>query len=637
MLATYLFWALLLLPGLALLERFAKAELERGLLSAVALGYLASFALLSPFSVACYALHLPVSVFSAAVTAAELLGLTWLARPARLRALGRAFAPDLGVGALVLLALLIASARVGGWLDGDATYHLARVRDLLDHRMSNHDIYLDAPYFSYAYHTNLVHALYASATQLGAHDPLLVWYASLPWAKLVLAAGHYHLAHVLLRMRWAAWLLALGVLAARAGETYTLYPNLLAVSWLAPVMLAVAFRAHEADAEHGRCLGLLAIASFVASEVHALYWAIACVALVPWLAVCALRLLRADRARAGFLALCGLMLLCGAPFALYARFGGQPSVEQTSAGLAEVELDLPEAEASPQPSVQPTQQPKARRSKDPALGGHLEKQLERSADGKLWLPVQAAGGWAFVLLGAGAVCLLVFWPVRFAPGWLALAAAAVSLCALPLLPPACALAVKLLPDFGVARMITLGSSLLLAGMAAVLAHAVEHNVPRAWARAAVSSLAVAAATQLPAQAPRSFAAHVHAVLADERARHELLDQHRARRALLRAHLPRGTALLATLREARYAVMLHDVRVVAADRGHGHVPGLEQRRRQVERMTEPSTPWPVRSELLRHYDLRFLLFRDKQAGRFRWASRSGTLIGQAGGLQLYRLR
>jgi hypothetical protein len=640
MLATCAFWALLLLPGLAVVQRFAPAELERGLLSAVALGYAASFLLLSPCSVLCYVCELPVWVFSATVAASVVLGALALGRASVLRALGRAFAPDLGPAALLLAVHLVMAARLGGWLDGDATYHVGRIRDLLDHGMNNRDIYLAEPHFSPAYHTNLLHALYAAATQLGTRDPLLVWFASLPWAKLVIAAGHYHLAHVVLRKRWAAWLVVLGVCASRAGETYSLYPNLIAVGWLAPTLLGAAFGALEPTAERGRSMLYVALGSFLLAEVHALYWAIACVALGPLFALHSVHSILARRAegsnggsRARFFGLCALALLAGAPFSLVGRFGGRPSEQQEQAAKAAVTLPF----ASPESSKPLTGKSAELHPDDErAAGGHLEKELERRADGRLGLRVADAGGASFLLLGFGALAGCVLWRGAAREPMLALGSAAVMLAAIPLQPSLATLASLAMPQFGVARMITLASSLLLVAIGGLLANVVDRFAGSTGVRLAVTALATAAATQLPAQAPRSFSAHVQSVLAGPGERLQLLNEHWARRELLRAHVPAGERILATLREGRYAVMLHDVHVVAADRGDGQVPSIAVLRRHVIVMTEARTPWPERAALLQHYGLRFVLYRDKHVSRFRWALQHGRLLGAAGGLQLAQL-
>jgi hypothetical protein len=636
MLQTYVFWASLFLPGFVVIRAFAPAELERGLLSAVALGYAGSFCVLSPFALLCYLLHLPVGVMSCAVAACVALALFWLLHSGGRGSLVRLGACEPSLPWVLLSALLVLDARVGGWLDGDATYHVGRIRDLLDHGFSNRDIYLAKPYFAYAYHTNLVHALYAVATQLTRSDLLPVWFASLPWAKLVIAGGHYHLAHVLFQKRWAAWLVALGVLVARAGETYSVYPNLLAVGWLLPLLLAFGFAAHEPDADRTRTLLGIGLGSVLLGEVHSLYIAFACIALLPLLLLRAV-VLRAQRKPARFFALCIVCLLAGAPFAWIARYGGQPSDKQLRAALA----DSPTLPALPTlPSREPSRD-KSDKPKSPALqagGGHLEKQLAKRADDRRALPLASAGGATFLLLGLASLGFCLLRPEPFRPRMLALSAAAVSLLVIPFEPSLCALLMAHgFPGFGVARMVTLSSSLLFVAIGGALAALVERLTSRTALHNTVIALSTLAATQLLGHAPRSFAEHLHNAFEDETQRHSLLDQHRARRALLKAYVPAGTTVLTTLRDARYLVMLHDVHVIAADRGHARIPDLDVRQKSVELMTAARLDWPLRAELLRHYRARFVVYRDKHASRFSWTRAHGEYLGQAGGLHLVRLR
>ena len=56
------FWLILGLPGYALLRRYAPRSFEGGGPSVLSLSYLASFALLTPISLAGYALRLQISV-----------------------------------------------------------------------------------------------------------------------------------------------------------------------------------------------------------------------------------------------------------------------------------------------------------------------------------------------------------------------------------------------------------------------------------------------------------------------------------------------------------------------------------------------------------------------------------------------
>jgi hypothetical protein len=659
MLETCAFWALLWLPGFALVRALAPAELERGLLSAVALGYAASFTLLMPVSLLCYALALPAWVMSAATALCITLGLVAWLRKQAWHTLVQLFRRESPLALLLLVALLVLAGRAGGWLDGDATFHLGRIRDLLDHGFSNHDIYLEQPYFAYAYHTNLLHAVYAAAVQLTRADPLVVWYASLPWAKLVIAGGHYHLAHVLCRKPWAAWLVAIAVSVMCAGETYAIYPNLLAVGWLLPLVLAIGFEAHEVDAGvgngarddaskraplatllkrvDGRVAGLV-LGCMLLVQVHALYWVFALLALAPLLLVHALLVLRRSPHRARLLASCLVALLAGAPWAWVARYGGQPSPAQTAAALAAARA-LP---VVPQPEKSSAADTSTSAAANEGVaqqggGGHLEKQLVRGPDGRRALPLSSAGGLALLIGGLLALAVALWRPVPLQPRMLALAAALLPCLALPLVPALCELPVALgLPDFGVARLITIADSLLVVAIAAALAPLLDRLRPSWLVHNAALAAAILAASVLPGHAPRTFREYFVDTLADEAHRHSQLDLQRARRALLDAYVPAGETVLATLRDARYVVMLRDLRVIAVDRGHGLVPDITQRRSHVELMTQARLPWPMRVQFLQHYRVHYVIYRDKHHARFAWAREHGKTLGRAGGWQLVRV-
>jgi hypothetical protein len=631
-LAAYLFWALLLLPGLAVARRWAPREVERGALSAVALGYAATLALLSPLSLLCYLLRLPAWAFSTAVALAIATGAVALARMKPWRGWRWPRAPEVLLGALLLTVHLVLAARLGSWLDGDATYHVGRTRDLLDHGFSNRDFYTALTSWNYAYSLNLMHALCAASVQLTGQDQLLAWSDSLPWAQLVIAAAHYHLAHVLFGRSAAGWLAVAIVVVLRAPETYAFYPNLLAVGWLAPLLVAYGCAAHAPAMQTRTTAATLALLAFVLGQVHAMYWGFCAVALVPLFGLRLAHALRADRSRARWFALCLLAVLAGAPFAAVTRYAGAAAqATQLPAELA-VPFDLPPARArTPRDSPPNTDTPALA-----AGGGHLEKQLEHRAGG-LAVPVERAGGLLFLALGALALALCVGLERTRRLPLLALCAAAVTLLAIPLLPPLAGFFIAHgLPGFGVARMVTLACSLLIAAIAGAVALLVERLPRPQLALAAALVLCAIGSTQLLGHAPRSYREHVNQALAPAAERHTLRQEQRDRQALLRAHVPRGELVLATLREARYATMLHDVRVLAADRGHARVPYLSLRQHHVELMTGRKTPWPLRAALVDHHRMRFTLYRDKHAKQFAWARAHGTLLGRAGGWQLVKL-
>lgn len=634
MLATLLFWALLLLPGFALVRRWAPRELDRGLLSAVALGYAATFVLLSPWSLFCYVLRLPAWVFSAAVALAIVAGAIAVARARPWRSWRAPPRVDVVLGLLVVFVQLVLAARLGSWLDGDATYHVGRVRDLLDHGFSNRDFFTAQDYWNHAYPLNLMHAVAAACVQLTGQEQLLAWSASLPWAQLVIAAGHYHLAHVLFGRSVAGWLAATIVVVLRAPETYAIYPNLLAVGWLAPLVLACGFAAHARATDSRATLLAIGLFAFVLGQVHAVYWGFCVLALAPLLSLRLVHALRRDRARASWFALCLVALLAGAPFAGLSRFAGPTRAEMQ---VVPTELLVP-FHLPPKPSA--PRQVRAPRADTPALaagGGHLEKQLEQRTDGRLALPIEHAGGTVFLVLGALALALCLRAPGLSRAPIVALAAAAVTLLAIPLTPALAGFLVShAIPAFAIARTVTLAGSLAIVAIAGALALLIE-RLPRPQPTfAAALLLCAAAATQVLGHAPRAYGEHVRMAFAAEAERHALLLENRTRQRLLRAHVPRGERVAATLRDGRYAVMLHDLRVLSVDRGHSRQPYVSRRRYHVELMTQRKTPWVLRRELLWHHRIRFALYRDKHEKQFAWAREHGTLLGRAGGWQLVKL-
>jgi hypothetical protein len=117
----------------------------------------------------------------------------------------------------------------------------------------------------------------------------------------------------------------------------------------------------------------------------------------------------------------------------------------------------------------------------------------------------------------------------------------------------------------------------------------------------------------------------------------MLHLHQERRRLLRTHVPAGELVLASQKVGRYLAMVHDVRLVAVDRGHGMLANLSARRRHVKIMVNRRTPWKVRQALLDYYGIRDVVYRHKRRKWYRWARSAGVELGHASGLHLVRLR
>ena len=637
MVLTCIFWALFFLPGYAVARRLGMLPRDAGTLYTLALGYAGTLCLVSPVSLLGYLTGAPLLLFSAALGLLVFAALWLLIRERAFAELWRSAKSEPWCAVLLLLGLLWLQGRQGGWLDGDATFHIGRMRVLLEHGFTNRDIYLSEYHFQHVYHSNLLFPVYASAAQWTHQSYLTTWFWTEPWAKLMVAAGHYVLAYALLQQRFSAWLTALMVIIANAGETYTLYPNTLCVGFLLPMLLGVGL-----SVALGRDSGWRAIASMVGldvvlAQIHALYAVYAALMLAPFLIGSMLpglhSTLRAARAR--WLALSALVSLgLAVPFAWVSAHGFRSDTPIESAPGYE-DVDVP---ATPAPGIA-SERPAV--FEPPGLaagGGHLEKVLDPLDDKHLVFSPGRMGGLPVVLAGFAALLLGLILGRGWRRALLAVALLAAALAALLFTPVGVKLALVVLRSpFVVARLSTVLSSLLMLGVCACIASLVR-RVPRA--RSLVQTLATLvvalATTQLLGHAPLTFREHALAALAPYAVRHGVLDQLEVRRRMLATKLPRGATVIATARFARQVVMLRDCYVLAADRGHTAIVGIDKRRRDVVLLNAANTPWPQRAGLIAFYRLSYVVFEQRWQRRYRWAYEHGQLLGRAAGLDVVRL-
>jgi hypothetical protein len=632
---TCIFWALFFLPGYAWLRRFWPAPREAGLLYTLAFGYAASFLCLSPVSLVCYLLRTPLYVFSGACVLASALALAWLLRERAFRELWTLTKAESPLPWLLLACLLWLQARSGGWLDGDATFHLGRMRVLLQHGFSNRDIYLAEDYFQSVYHTNLLFPVYASIAQLTHQSYLDSWFYTEPWAKLMVAAGHYVFAYALTRQRFAAYLLALIAITANAGETYALYPNTLCVGFLLPMLLGVGFAFAARIDTRQRVLGQLAALDFLLGEVHALYAVYAALVLAPVLVV-ALLFGRARRERV----LCVVALAClagAAPFVLVSAYAARS--DRPIATAPEEDEAASNSRPPPRPPGLVDQQSHVPEPLALAAGGgHLEKVMDPIDLEHVVFNPQRMGGLTFVVCGFLALCLALILRRGQRLAISVVLFAALLLAAVLFTVRGASAALQLLrTPFVVARLSTVLAMLLFFGIAACVAACTQLlGRTRVIVEAVLTLAMVFLATQLLGHAPLSFADHLRDALAPLAQRHALLDQLETRRALLERTLPRGVTVLTTARFARQLVMLCDCYVLAADRGHTGVQGIGKRRRDLVVLNAATTPWEVRAKLMASYGLKLVAFEQRWARRYRWTFEHGHVIGNAAGLDVMQI-
>ena len=636
MVLTSIFWALFCLPGYAFARRFWAPPRDAGVVYTLAFSCVASLLLLSPISLVCYLLSAPLYVFSAACATLIVVALAWLARSGAQREVWAQLRAEPPLPWLLLACLLWLQARSGGWLEGDAQFHLARMRVLLEHGFTNRDIYLADDHFQAIYHSNLLYPLYASIAQLTRQSYLDSWFYTEPWAKLLVAAGHYVFAYALTRQRFAAYLFALCAITANAGETYALYPNTLCVGFLLPMLLGIGFAFAARENLGLRAVGQLAALDFLLAQIHALYAVYAALLLAPVLLV-ALLLQRTWRAR-GLVVLALASLAAAAPFVFVSAYA-----TRSESALETAPEDTDAAHATPDPPPAP---PSGIAVSDPHLvesdalaagGGHLEKVMDAIDDERVVFNARRMGGWPFVGVGFSGVALRAAPASRSAARPFDRAGRGAA--------DGCGVVQRC----GRQRCAALlgavrgGPALDRADDAALLRH---HREPGrtdqrarpsarlAGRRALVMLGVVALASQLLGHAPVRFADHVRAALEPfgGTARRSSTSSEARRRMLAAQRVPSGAIVLTTPRFARQLVMLRDCYVLAADRGHTGLRGISKRRRDLVVMNAANTPWSARARLISDYDLHLVTFEAPLgARRYRWAFDHVRLRTNAAGL------
>jgi|GEM_PF-621587 len=257
-----LFWLLLALPGFSVARRWIPRELTGGALPSLAVAWMTSFACMAPCVALIYIVgsvggrSLRMSSEGLAVCVA--LWILWGAvdttrllfasaaspRDRAWRSIGAALLPMLGVAGVLICFDVWLADRHGAILDNDSRVHIARIRALVEHGLSNADPFVRTPieYPYPIYHTNLLHALCAAASKLLSLDPMTVWFNSLAASRLLIASGMAYLAWAVLGGVWAPLIAALMVVINRAPYPFTIYPNQLAPWAMIPIAVGVFLR-----------------------------------------------------------------------------------------------------------------------------------------------------------------------------------------------------------------------------------------------------------------------------------------------------------------------------------------------------------------------------------------------------------
>ncbi|HUN82008.1 MAG TPA: hypothetical protein VMV81_10935 [Phycisphaerae bacterium] len=596
----YLFWLALALPGYALLRRFFPREVQSGFPGVIALSYLLALALLSPISIACYLTNAPVAVFSGAIVILILISTVEVIRRGWFRDLSRMLLAAGAIELLILVAALVIDARVGSFVNSDAKVHLARLRFLLDHGLTNHDPYLADQSFFPIYHTNLVHALYAACAQVTRTEPILVWFESLPFALLLVACGTYYMAWCVFRRHWPAWIAALFTIGVRGPFTYLIYPNQLAPYFLFPMLIGFAVAACRRP-RAGAAIQL-ATCSLVMGQFHGLYVVFALITVGPAMAAVAIARLVRRRPDRWLLVACTICLAAGAPFALISSL-------KTPAG-----------------NVAAPDQPVSLEAGGYLLscGDHWVMRHPASLRENLVGLITLVAGLAIALYGRDRASAGIVGGILGATlAWL-------------YLPPLCTLLLRALGEVWILQRFD-----FLIGLCAVvlvpatLASVIDLGCRNFFIRALVCGLAVVAGAWSAGHTkPEDWETMLGTARNLAAARRNAILSIFPNREFFRQHLLPGQVVLTDLTAAIDLVAVHDCFVIATDRAIHGASDLAQRRRELAMMLASETPWPERQELLREYHVSYMWARQVDS---RWAADRSEKAWQLQGRVLYKLR
>lgn len=634
-----LFWLALLIPGFALARRVARRELEGGLLPGIAVSWMAALCALVPVVALGYIARLPLWTLSAAVALLVAWGAADLMRAKAWRGALRTLAPALCVAGAIVALDLVLSDRHGAILDNDSRVHIARIRFLFLNGLSNADPFVRTPveYAYPIYHTNILHALCASGSQLLGIDPVTMWFNTLAASKLMIASGMAYLAWAVLGGTWAPWVAAAIVVVNRGPYTFSLYPNQLAPWAFMPVALGLLVRTLSAP-WRGERLGVLHAASAaglpaaVVGMMHPLYAGFLLVVAAPVAGGVALwRLARRAEGRAQALAATVALVACAAVFPLASV---AMTARDTDRSVPRAQAQVDDGAERGEGARETTEDEEAARLGKPRDAAPKPRaSLVRPMDGFTfyergdadWIARTFGRGftggawgikwwrvWAMALGGVAAL-----WLLRRRE-WLLLASALGVVLAVMSVPPLCTTALRFLgASWVLGRFETIAFVLWIPLALPAIAAALE--AWRRWSRpqaALVLSAATIASVPVALEhashrAPYAWPSYWRAAKQSEGMRtgrqySGLMRQ----KAWMDEAIPRDAVVLAGPLTGTWIAMLHGAGLVASERSSTGIASGKVRRGHIDEMFDPVTDEGRRADLFDGYGVTHVLTRGR---------------------------
>ncbi|MEM7228220.1 MAG: hypothetical protein AAF432_05315 [Planctomycetota bacterium] len=640
-----LLFLLLALPGLPVVRWLDRRWIEAGWPALYGVSTIVTLTIFTPIAIACYLMGTPVIMPAILMCNMMLAGLIWLIIQRAWRDLRTVFTGLCGIE-LVLLIDAWLSFRHGTHFGGDTSVHLARIRMLVDHGLSNTDPFVAESFFWPIYHTNIVHLLHAMFATLTDRDAFLVWISSLTWSRLLIVCGTYTLAWSVFRKRWIAWTAAVFMLAAVFHSSLLAYPNKIAPFGIVPIIIALSIRAldHPKD---WRPAALLAGAMLVLGQVHGMYVIFVAAFVTPvMLTAVIVRMVRTKSIERWSLIAVATIVL-GLPFPMISQIGIRNArADRTTTAMATpTMITMPSATIAAVTAPAPATQSREANPTPRRRGGHFltldngwqVRNPQRGITARTARPV------LLIALAALGIVVLREWRLAVVFG------CGLTVAMMLFIPPLCTAAL----DFFGAGWIVLRAQFLILLVFAVIVPTVPLMIgvrcSDRWIRRSESTTPnITRATSFVKRGAvllglcwaaylgywyhgkaEDYHRYIETARKPKAQRVEVHDTRQRVAAHIEELVKPGSTVLCDLEISSLLCSLTDVHVVASRSSSLGVPDLAQRRRDVRTMIAEETPWPQRRALLRKYDARYYVRTDARAP-IEWAMQHGTALVQMNG-------
>lgn len=298
--------------------RWSPGLTKGGLLSTISVSFLASTAALMPFVILGFLIRIPLIAVSGLIVLFVVLGLIDIVRSGAWRQWKEQSISVLRIEAAVLAVGCFIQYRVGSLMGADALIHMARVRQMTDHGLTNADPFIKGDFFYPIYHTNIYHVLLASCSQLTQVHYLDVWYGVLPVIFVLVASAIYFMTYQVFANRWAAWFAAMFFMVDQGHVNFLSYPNKVSPFFLLPLMIGFVVRALRTKPSYKDAVPI-AFTSLALGMFHGMYAFFGVILLGPAVFILGIQSYLRKEGVLKKYALCGLALMLALPWPMITK------------------------------------------------------------------------------------------------------------------------------------------------------------------------------------------------------------------------------------------------------------------------------------------------------------------------------